>query len=61
MTDEQLNQEEKFLLEDIAEHEKNLSIVKSLLFVLGTKHSLKLCKDQLHKLRAEKCFRQLNN
>ena len=61
MTDDQLKQEEKFLLEDIKEHEKNLATVKSLLFVLGTKYSLKICKEELHKVQAEKCFRQINN
>ncbi len=60
MSDEELARQEKFIKEDIAEHEKNLAIVKSLLFVLGTKYSLKLCKQELHKIEAEKCYRQLN-
>jgi hypothetical protein len=60
MSDEELARQEQFVREDIAEHEHNLATVKSLIFVLGTKYSLKLCKQELHKIEAEKCYRQLN-
>ena len=61
MTDSQLDLEEKYLKEDIAEHERNLARYNSLIITLSTRFALKVCREELHKVQAEKCFRQLNN
>lgn len=61
MTDEQLTLEQKYLKEDIAEHERNLARYNSLIITLSTKFALKVCREELHKVEAEICYRKINS
>lgn len=61
MSDEKLNEREKALRYNIAEHQKNLETIKSKIFTMWTNYWLKKCFEELSCLECEKRNRRLNN